>query len=313
MLRTAVALAALATIGAASPPQDSVFERGYSRERFVAAGFTPIEEADWAGRDVRRLLPSDPYMILPVPGIEIERRANGRVTLRLQYRGWASEPVTIDRAAWQDLSHRERAAFAPPPPAPRPTGSPATHSSCHSWSVQLQATGGRHAAWSPCPGARAAEAVRAYAVRMIELALATRPDCKRGDDVFDAFEACFRPSRALDDPRLDAEFATLRAEYDAVDSARPLGLARSALAEPGLVLGSPGWKAAREAIAKVKETNDYRRARLDRLRALAFRARGASPADKAKINDALLGWSQFLDAQDRNYSELVTRLAWMDR
>ncbi|APR53129.1 hypothetical protein CA223_04100 [Sphingomonas koreensis] len=58
----------------------------FVHRRTAASGFPPLEEMAFGDRDVRRVLPIDPYGFLPIPGIELERHRDGRLTLRAQYR-----------------------------------------------------------------------------------------------------------------------------------------------------------------------------------------------------------------------------------
>ncbi len=78
-------------------------QRAFERELFDRAGFPSIAEQNLEGREVRRLLLRDPYGMLAVPGVELERLSNGRIKLRLQYVGWSSAPKAVDRSAWDKL------------------------------------------------------------------------------------------------------------------------------------------------------------------------------------------------------------------
>lgn len=275
---------------------------------FTRAGFAPIEEVQLAGREVRRLLLSDPYMMLPVPGIELERHADQRVTLRLQYYGWSSDPVPVDPGAWNALETIERPAFAVPAfvraPARANVSPPPV---CHAWTIWLQADAGRSAAWSGC-GSRLGP-VYDYAIEIIALAMSTRPSCEvERDNPFWSFNRCFAPTESLDDPALEATYAILHREYYEAPGVERLAEARRALEWPPLSIGSPAWRDARAAIARFREVNAYREARLQRLRQLAAGAPNASPADRAKMRQAIEAWSQFLQAQQRNYADLLERL-----
>ena len=142
--------------------------------------------------------------------------------------------------------------------------------------------------------------------------MGTRPSCNvERNDPFWSFSRCFAPTDSLDDPALEATYAILRREYYEAPGADRLAEARRALQAPALSIGSPAWRDARAAIARVKEVHDYREARLRRLRQLAAGAPNAAPADRAKMRQAIEAWSQFLQAQQRNYAELLERLAWV--
>lgn len=293
-------------------------QRIFEHRLFTEAGFAPISEVRAAGRHVRRLLLHDPYMILPVPGIEVERSAGKRLTLRLQYRGWTGEPVSINPAAWQTLASHEQAVFAKPqpPPArdqamlasPPPTSPPAV---CHGWIARFEADEERTASWSECGSVRSA--AYDYAAHLIELAINTRADCAfEPDNAFWSFNRCFAPKESLDDPKLEATFAVLRKEFGEAPGAERLAEARRALNTPGLTLGNQVWMDARAAIAKVQEVDQFRRYRLQKLEQLAYRASDASSADKAKMRQTIENWSDFVRSQERNYSELLRRLVWVE-
>jgi hypothetical protein len=286
-------------------------EHRFRASMFTRAGFAPIEEVQAGGRQVRRLLLSDPYMMLPVPGIELERHADERVTLRLQYYGWSSDPVPVDRGAWDTLASIERPVFAVPAYVPAPASAsppPPPPPVCHGWAIWLQGDAGRSAAWSGC--GRQLGPAYDYAMHIVVLAMGTRPSCNvERDNPFWSFNRCFAPTDSLDDPTLEATYAILRSEYYGAPGADRLAEARRALQAPALSIGSPAWQSARAAIARVKEVHDYREARLSRLRQLAAGAPNASPADRAKMRQAIEAWSQFLQAQQRNYADLLERLA----
>jgi predicted secreted protein len=147
---------------------------------------------------------------------------------------------------------------------------------------------------------------------MVELAMSTQPTCAvdQGSLLW-SFNKCFAPKETLDDPQLEATFSVLRREYAAVELPRLLGEARVALRQPSLALGSQAWKDARAAVMRVKEANDYRRVRMDRLFQLARGAPNASDADRYKMQQTLRAWSDFLAGQERNYSDLLRQLAFV--
>ena len=49
-----------------------VAQRAFEHRLFVQAGFSPIAQAGAGGSEIRRLLLFDPYMILPIPGVELQ-------------------------------------------------------------------------------------------------------------------------------------------------------------------------------------------------------------------------------------------------
>lgn len=304
-----IVLTLAAAAGAQGVPES---QSAFEHRLFVEAGFTPIQQVRASGMEVRRVLLRDPYGFLPVPGLELQRRPDGGVWLRLQYYGWSGEPVAVDRKAWDELAALEQAAFArpvyaappprlagepiPPPPPPPPI--------CHGWLARLEADETRSASWGECGGQKGP--AHDYVMKMVAIAMTTRPDCAaEGGDPFFAFNKCLGPKPELDDARLEAKFAVMRQAVAALDASKPLMAARSALMVRPLYLGSPAWKTAREAVARYKAMLDERRWQLQSLQALASGAMGASQADKVKMKQAIDNWSSFLASQETNYSRLL--------
>jgi len=279
---------------------------------FTRAGFPPIEEVQANGRQIRRLLLTDPYMMSAVPGIEVERHRDGHVTLRLQYFAWSGDSVSIDQVAWDALAAIEQEAFAAPAYSPEPVSQrasppPPAPAICHGWGLWLQASVERRAVWSQC-GGRGGPIVD-YAMQMLTLAMATRPNCRfERENPFASFSRCFSPTMSLDNPELEAIFAVLRREYYEVAGADRLAEARMALRAPSLTRGGSAWQSARAAIDRYKATNDYRSERLQRLRELASTAVNPSQADRAKMQLTIQDWSHFMQAQGSNYRSLVEQL-----
>lgn len=295
--------------------QTQLDQRKFERKLFAEAGFAPIAEMLVEKREVRRVLLQDPYMILAVPGIELERRVDGSVTLRLQYQGWSSPPAPVDRAAWDELARLEPEVFAKPAlrvtrsePAP---SSPPPH--CHGWMARIQADHERITSWTTCSGGGLTPAA-IYASRLAGLAVSTTPKCKveQGNE-FWSFTNCFKVTFELDDPALEAQFAALRKDYDEAPGAERLAEARNALRAPGLALGNEAWLAAREAIRRFRETHSTRQDRLQKLEKLYRDATNASDGDRAKMRRAIEHWSDFLRSTETNYSRLLQDLAWASR
>jgi hypothetical protein len=286
-------------------------QRKFEHRLFSEAGFVPIAELRAEGRVVRRLLLADPYMILPVPGIELERLADGRVTLRLQYPGWSSEPVPVDATAWDALASIEgavfeRPVFRPTPPRASPQSPPPL---CHGWILRFEADYHRTASWAQCGGGKTP--AYDYAIRLVQLAIGTKPGCTfEPDNPFFSFNKCFMATQALDDPELEAKFGVLRKEYDEAPAADRLAEARRALKAPELALGSTAWLDARAAVRRFREVQKLREDRLQQLRQLASEAVDASDADKAKMQRTIEHWSDFVRSQEPNYSDLLQRLVW---
>ncbi|WP_347303508.1 hypothetical protein V5740_02455 [Croceibacterium sp. TMG7-5b_MA50] len=290
-------------------------QRAFVRELFDRAGFAPVAELSAEGREVRRMLLRDPYGGLPVPGVELERRASGEVTLRLQYRNWSTDPVQVAASAWQELAALEdavltQADFVPLPPSPPSSSSPPLPPPiCHGWNARFEADYHRNASWSQCGGDRGP--ALDYAVAFAEIAVSSKAGCAfdRGDP-FGSYNKCWGETLQLDDRALDRDFAALRAEYDAAHGHEQLGKARVALRVEGMEVGDPQWVAARDAVAEVKAVRDVRWDCLRRLQQLAGRASDASPADRAKMRQTVDHWSRWLTEQERNYAEVLQGLAW---
>jgi len=324
-----LALAAAAPAAAQVPSeaeQRARWERGraqqqqFERRQFAEAGFAPVVADLAEARELRRLLLSAPYGMLPLPGLELVRYDDGRVSVRLQYRGWSSGPVAVDKpGAWDALASRDEALFAepvfrpitePPPPVPPPP-------ICHAWLARFENEQGRTANWSGCGGGTPGPGY-SYAVAMIEIAMAARPECGATlGDPFGAFHRCFGPTPALDDPELEARFAALRKEYEEASATDAMTEARRALEAPGLTLGGEAWLAARDAIKRFKEVHDLRRDRLLMVQqlytnAVYLNSPAASDADVAKLRQTLEVWKDSLSIQDRYYAELLQRLASAD-
>lgn len=187
-----------------SAEQRADYERGqasqvrFEQELFVDAGFQPIDALAADKRTVKRALFEDPYMMLPVPGVEIERMPNGTITLKVIGRTGASAPAILPASAWAQLISLQGTFLRPkpyvpwdPPKASAPV--PAPPPMCHGWLVRFGAaddTGVKSGSWAQCGGSNQPGA--AFAVRMAELAVSTRPSCKFDEaDPFGAFNACF--------------------------------------------------------------------------------------------------------------------------
>lgn len=215
-LMMSAALLVLLTAPAAAqsvqfPPKGSAqqradYERGQSNQiafeqkLFVAGGFEPLEAVDTSQRSVKRALFEAPYIMLPVPGVEIERAANGSVTLTVVDRASSSAPATLSSAAWDRLTSLQGALFRQKPYVPwDPPAVDEAESEpppiCHGWIVRfgtMDDTGKGSGSWAQCGGKDQPEL--AYAVEMAKLAVSTRPTCKFDDrNPFGSFSACFAP------------------------------------------------------------------------------------------------------------------------
>jgi hypothetical protein len=122
----------------------------------------------------------DPRGWMPVPGVEVERHSNGRVTIRIVGRAEPGKQSRLPAAAWQRLRKFEADTFAPEryvPPTLTQRSRP--KSICHGWLVRLGsaqkgAIGSQ--SWSQCGGEP--DRRYAFAVEMARLAVSSTPDCK---------------------------------------------------------------------------------------------------------------------------------------
>lgn len=297
--------------------QRTAWDRGQAAQRkfehslFTGAGFEPIAEVHADGHDVRRMIAQDPYMILPVPALELERLKNRQITLRVQYRGWSSNTLPVNGKAWDDLARQERAVFATAKfhPVQRNTTLSVPPPLCHGWIVQLEADYKRTASWAACGNLN--NPVENYAIQMLKLAMATRPDCSFDDkNPFWSFNACFSPKPSLDDPNLEAKFSVLRKDFDSQPGADRLAEARLALNASAIALGNKGWLVARESVGRFAKVEQNRQNDLEQLQQLSNAALHASAPDRAKIGQTIKHWSEFLLSQESNYSNLVEQLVW---
>lgn len=291
---------------------------------FAESGFPPLVTASNAPTDVRDLLVRDPYGGLPIPGLSVERFADGRTELRLRYWGWGEGPISLDDNQWQrivdaDRSDRARAAAreaerratlarlaanqpparadgtVSPPPPPPPV--------CHAWSARLRDGAGTRSSWSGCGN----EPVPEMVTVMIAIAMAPRPDCEvRDGDPFWSFQRCFQP-RDFDNAELGLALGELREDETTRPVAMPLAEARAALIRPDLAPGSPDWIAARDKIEELRALLADKRAKLHRIG--RFDRFAMSDADRARSDFEIRNRREFLDGQDRNLIELLTQLA----
>jgi hypothetical protein len=291
-------------------------QRRFLHNQFTRVGFEPIELVRARGRDVRRLIIEQPYIGPRVPGIEFERHPDGRVTLRLQYPEWSSEPSEIDPSAWSSLTARDEAVFVqpeyvpPPPPTTPAPPPPPPPPPCHAWHAWLEADADRVIGWSGCSDVHPER--RDYVIRMIELAMATRPSCSFDAGApFAPFVTCFRMTNRLDDPKIDEAYSALVTEYERGRGSDLLLEARRAVHRQDLTIGSEGWVQARDAVGRLIEHHEAQRERLRRLQQLAgAHAYSASAGDRYKMRQTIQGWSQFLDSSERNLVEVLRALAW---
>ncbi len=294
-------VAALSVAGADAQPADEA----YINWRFADAGFTPLTEMTFGGRDVRRVLPLDPYGFLPIPGVEMERHQDGHLTLRAQYRGWTGDAYALSQQEWSRLAELQSAAFAPPGENQYKIKPGVV---VHCWSGMIQASPARAASWWACnSGTKAAQS---YTEAVLELAMQKKgcPASKR--DTFGRFSQCFANKGMPDDPTLQEGFLALTEAWKkqrepgadllsdarkALDAASKGGDAESLLRARRAVLAFGGQQRALRDIVR-KGT------------AFAKDAREASSKDATVIATQLDSWRADITAQETNYVGLLEQL-----
>lgn len=181
--------------------QEQVEQRAFELSFFDKIGFTPLASATAAHRQLRRVFYNDPYFMLPIPAVEIERRKDGTVTLRVIGYGWKTAPATLSPQIWDQLGRNDAVLFKkhvfkpwneiplglPPPPPPI----------CHVWVVRLANTGPQGEQTASAVGSCHADYDHTgmdYAAEVARLALGTRPDCKdEPRNELWSFQQCFGP------------------------------------------------------------------------------------------------------------------------
>lgn len=314
LLFAAVLLVAVPAVAAEPPapkPADDPQLRLKREHRgFVEAGFIPIAEVIAEGRSVRRLRVIGPRGLY-APSVEIEKRQTGQVVLRVQYPRLFAEAVPVDAQVWSDLAALEDQAFAPQPVMAQPvTPGASPPPICHGWTAVLEADETRVNNWFECT-ATDASPTRQYALRIVQTAMATRPDCvPKSDNPFLAFDMCFGRRQALEDPELNQEYSTIVKAWYALPSSMLQGKARLAAQAPGVALGNDVWMTARTAVADMQSDNRRRRELLRQLKAMLWKARDASDADRLQIRDTIEQWNEFDLNLAQSALEVFERLTW---
>jgi len=186
-------------------------QNAFTQSRLMEHGLIPLSPLQTQRREVRQAVFIDPYMMMRLPAVEIERRRDGVVTLVVRGPNRVLEPVALPSSAWTELMRSEQAnpdvfaAFGPyrtwkkrvqaahrstePMPPPPPI--------CHGWGVTIGATGRegvRFGGASDCGGDRKK---MAHAALYARLAVSTRPACVfKPDNPFWSFRDCFAAAPA---------------------------------------------------------------------------------------------------------------------
>ena len=298
-------LAAAAGLGA--PAAGASDEASATHRMMASAGFIPLGEMTFAGRDVRRVITIDPYGGLAIPGLELERHADGRRTLRAQYRGWTGPAWSVTEAEWDRLAQLEPAAFAPPG---KSSFEPRPNVVVHCWRGAIAASPARTASWWGCD--EATRAAQEYADAVLALAIRKR-GCPEGEkDLKWRFSHCFLPDTAtLDDPALQERLAALRAQWSAQweDGSDILMKARLALRAAKEERTPARIAAAREAVFAFGRQQEA-------LRAVVQSSFDGLPesGEAGGRNGVVMAatrrqWFEDIEGQNRNYIGLLEDLA----
>lgn len=81
----------------------------FNQSRLMEQGLTPLATLQTQSREVRQATFSDPYMMIRLPAVEIERRRDGVVTLVVRGPSRVLEPVILPPSAWTELMRSEQA------------------------------------------------------------------------------------------------------------------------------------------------------------------------------------------------------------
>jgi hypothetical protein len=244
--------------------------------------------------------------MLPIPGLELERHADGRFTLRAVYRGWTGPTWPVTLAEWDALARLEPTAFALPG---RNTYKQRRDVVVHCWGGLLAASPHGSASWSACDSGT--QAARAYTEALLGLAIQKKGCAPGTKDVLWRFSDCFTERPELADPALQARLAALQQNWTKQDApgADILSAARSALRA-----------AKKEPIpAHIARARDKVLAFGRHQEALRAIVQGSftpfEAAEQAGGRDALIlsrvrsEWLRDIRAQDANYIAMLEELA----
>ena len=291
-------------------------QEDFVRRIFAEAGFPPMSYEEMRRHEVRHIVLNDPYGMYMLPGIALERRADGVVLMTLQYRDWQETPVPVDAGLWTELVEIENELYAPPPAAPPRVRNPDTKPPppppiCHGWSARFAAPRGRTASWSACGSGRGRPGFE-YAERVARLAIDSRAGCRgETDDVLRAFMQCFS-GLEFANPALAERFEAIEKDWNSLAyGPAQLMAARQALQSPGLRPGTQQWDLAREEVAKVSELQNRRLEIIQRLgQLLNDPATNSSLPDREKLRRVLESWTSFRQGQQDNYIRLLEDLLY---
>jgi hypothetical protein len=283
----------------------------FVHRRIAASGFTPLGEMAFGDRDVRRVLPIDPHGLLPIPGIELERHRDGRLTLRAQYRTWTGVAYPVSRAEWDRLALLEAAAFGPPG---KSTFKARPGLVIHCWSGLLEAVPRKAASWWACNNGT--KAAQAYTEAVLVLAMQKKGCAPSDKSTLWGFSACFTDANKLEDPVLQERFGILRDRW--LKQREP---GSTILAQARLSL-----RAAREDRTPVSLMKAHQAVLAFGRQQKALReilhssftdlpdSESMDGRSAAILNQTRRGWDGDITAQDKNYIDLLEDIArlWAD-
>lgn len=276
----------------------------YAERRMAEMGFIPMQEMRFAGREVRRVLPTDPYGIMPIPGVEIERHRDGRRTIRLVHAGWTDAAKPVSEAEWDAVAALEPAAFAPfrdPGLVQRP------NVVIHCWSGMIAASPDAHATWG-CASREPPAAT--YAAAIMELAMAKHGCAPSDKPVWGRFPDCFMDKGVPDDPVVAEQLADAKLRWLAERAGGPdrLMTARRALKEARREPTPERIAAARAAVLAFGASQGALRAiMVEGFRGMPSPSRIGS-RDAAILNQTRDLWLADIAAQTGNYVGMLEEL-----
>lgn len=277
----------------------------YAERRMAERGFVPMAEMRFAGRDVRRALPSDPYGMMPIPGVEMERHRDGRITIRMVHPGWTDAAKPVTQAEWDAVAALEPAAFAPfrdPDLVRRP------NVVIHCWSGMIAASPGAHATWG-CATREPPAAT--YAAAVLELAMAKQGCAASDQDVWWRFSDCFKDNGVPDDPGVAEKLAAAKVRWQALRGDGPdlLLPARRALNEARQQPTPERIAAARAAVLAFGQRQRALREVVSGSFRDIPRPHQMSVRDAAIVEQTRDQWLSDIAAQTGNYTGMLEELA----
>jgi len=147
LISAAAALCVIGTVSHAQTPleapfRDTAISGPLSSEeldeagRLKRSGFEPLAMIAKEKRTVRRVSYLDPFHSAAMPGVSIEKQADGEIVLNLTAnRGKLKERVKITQAEWDDLVALDSQAFEKPK---NPLTQAETKEMCHSDSIVIE-------------------------------------------------------------------------------------------------------------------------------------------------------------------------------